>query len=124
MVIGILAIILGFIPGCGIVTALPAAVIGLILGIVEISLKSKKGESKKMGTAGLILNILAIVIVIVVTLIIMPQLKKGVAEAKTEWESSMREVAAEVDRAVEEVDRAVEEAESTEESAPEPPVED
>ena len=107
LVIGILAIILGFVPGCGIVTAVPAAILGIILGVVEIALKSKKGEPKGMGTAGLILNIIAIVIVVVVTAIIMPQLKKGMEEAVSEIDASRKEFAAEMEKAAQEAQESV-----------------
>lgn len=64
LVLGIVSIILSFIPFCGIIAVVPA-IIGLILGIVEVVKKSKAGENKGMGIAGIILTALAIVITIV-----------------------------------------------------------
>jgi len=115
LIIGIVAIVLAFVPCAGWITALPAAVIGLILGIIEMVQKSKKNEPKGMGTAGLILNILAIIIVIVVTAFILPKVQQSMQEAATEFESAMKEATAEMERA------ATNEAGVTvEESAPAP----
>lgn len=63
LVLGIISLIIGFIPFCGMIAFVPA-IIGVILGIVEIVNKSKKSESKGMGIAGLVLSVLAIVIMI------------------------------------------------------------
>ena len=62
LILGIISIIIGFIPLCGAIAFLPA-VIGLILGIIDTVLKSKKGEKKGMSIAGIILSALAIVII-------------------------------------------------------------
>ncbi len=62
LIIGIISIIVGFIPLCGAIAFFPA-VIGLILGIVDIVLKSKAGQSKGMGIAGTILSAIAIVVI-------------------------------------------------------------
>lgn len=62
LVLGILSIIIGFIPFCGAIAIVPA-IVGLILGIVEIVKKKKSGEPKGMGIAGTILSALAIVII-------------------------------------------------------------
>ena len=51
LVIGIVAVIIGFIPGCGIIALLPA-IVGLILGIIEVKKKSKAGQPKGKGMAG------------------------------------------------------------------------
>lgn len=63
LILGIISLIIGFIPFCGMIAFVPA-VIGLILGIVEIVSKSKKSEPKGMGIAGLVLSALAILIMI------------------------------------------------------------
>lgn len=62
LVLGIISIIIGFIPLCGSIALFPA-IIGLILGIVDVVLKSKKGEKKGVSIAGLVLSAIAIVII-------------------------------------------------------------
>ncbi|MEO6303921.1 MAG: hypothetical protein ABIP51_12190 [Bacteroidia bacterium] len=61
MILGILAIILSFIPCFGI-WAIVFAVIGVILSAISMSQASKAGVSKGMAIAGLICSILAIII--------------------------------------------------------------
>lgn len=62
LVLGIVSIIIGFIPFCGAIAFIPA-VIGLILGIVDAVKKSKSQESKGMAIAGIILSAIAIVVI-------------------------------------------------------------
>lgn len=69
MIIGIIAAVLGFIPFCNYFAAIPAGV-GFILGIVDVVLKSKKGEPKGMGIAGIVLNAIAIALILLWTLVI------------------------------------------------------
>jgi len=64
LVLGIIALIASFVPLCGAIVAIPVASIGFILGIVEVTLKGKKNEPKGMGMAGIVLNILAVIIAI------------------------------------------------------------
>ena len=63
LVLGIVSIIIGFIPFCNIIAFLPA-ITGIILGIVEIVTKSKKSEPKGMGIAGTVVSAIAIVFII------------------------------------------------------------
>lgn len=63
LILGILSIIIGFIPLCGSIALLPA-IIGLILGIVDTVQKNKKGEKKGVSIAGLILSAIAIVVIV------------------------------------------------------------
>lgn len=63
LVLGIISIIIGFIPLCGSVAFIPA-LIGLILGIVDIVKKSKTEEKKGISIAGTILSGLAIIIIL------------------------------------------------------------
>lgn len=63
LVLGIISLIIGFIPFCGMIAFVPA-IIGLILGIVEIVKKSKEKASKGMGIAGTILSAISIVVMI------------------------------------------------------------
>jgi len=68
MVIGIIAAILAFIPFCGYFAFIPA-VIGLVLGIVDVALKSKSQKSKGQGVTGIVLNGVAILIIALWTLV-------------------------------------------------------
>lgn len=63
LVLGIISLIIGFIPLCGAIALVPA-IIGVILGIVDIVSKSKKGEKKGTSIAGLILSAIATLIII------------------------------------------------------------
>lgn len=63
LVIGIIALILGFVPLCGIIALVPA-IIGLILGIVDAVRKSKTSEKKGMAIAGIVLCAISIVVII------------------------------------------------------------
>ena len=63
LILGIISIIIGFIPLCGSIALVPA-IIGLILGIVDTVLKSKKGEKKGVSIAGLVLSAIAIVVIV------------------------------------------------------------
>ena len=69
MIIGIVAVILGIIPGCGLVFGLPPAIVGLILGIVDVTKKLKAKQPKGQGMAGIALNAAAIVFIILWTLV-------------------------------------------------------
>lgn len=63
LVLGIVSIIIGFIPLCGMIAFVPA-IIGLILGIVDLVKKNKAGEDKKgMSIAGIVLSAIAIVVI-------------------------------------------------------------
>lgn len=62
LVLGIVSIIIGFIPFCGAIAFLPA-IIGLILGIVDIIQKSKKSQPRGIAIAGVILTGIAIIII-------------------------------------------------------------
>ena len=63
MVIGIIALILGFVPLCGIIALVPA-IVGLILGIVDTVKKSKVGAKKGMSIAGIVLCAISIIVII------------------------------------------------------------
>ena len=68
MVIGIVAVIFGFIPFCGYFALLPA-IVGLILGIIEVKKKSTAKQPKGMGMAGVVLNAVAIIVILLWTLV-------------------------------------------------------
>ena len=69
LILGILSIIVGFIPLCGMIAFVPA-IIGLILGIVDTIQKNKKGEKKGISIAGIILSAIAIIIISVWSFVI------------------------------------------------------
>ena len=60
MVLGIAGIVLAWIPGVNWV-ALPAAIVGLILGIIAL----KKGQPRGMALTGIILGAIAIIFAII-----------------------------------------------------------
>lgn len=63
LVLGIISIIIAFVPLCGVIAFVPA-VIGLILGIIDIVKQSKNPEGKKgMGIAGTVLSGVAIIFI-------------------------------------------------------------
>lgn len=70
MVIGIVGVILSFVP-YGSCISLVGAPIGLILGIVDVVAKNKTGEPKGMAIAGIILNAITIVILILLVVLAM-----------------------------------------------------
>ena len=81
LILGIISFILSFIPICGLVGLLPA-IIGLILGIVEVVKKSKAGEPKGLGIAGIILTSIALIVSIVWNLVVVAAI--GVAASEYE----------------------------------------
>lgn len=64
LVLGIVSVIFAFVPFCNTIAFIPA-VIGFVLGIVEVVLKGKKQEPKGMGIAGIVLNACALVLIII-----------------------------------------------------------
>jgi hypothetical protein len=63
MVIGIVSLVIGFIPMCGFWAAAPA-VVGLILGVVDLVLRTKRGRPRGKAIVGVILNPLAIIVIV------------------------------------------------------------
>ena len=82
LVIGIISMILGFIPFCGAIAFIPA-IIGIILAIVDIVKKKKAGEKKGVAIAGLVLSIIAVVVISVWSFVI----SAGVNQAAKELEN-------------------------------------
>jgi hypothetical protein len=68
MIIGIVAVVLGFIPFCGYFALLPA-IIGLILGIIDVKKKSEAQQPKGKGMAGIVLNAVALIVILLWTLV-------------------------------------------------------
>ena len=69
LVIGIIAAICGFIPCINYFAIIPA-IVGLVLGFVGRSQAKKNGEPTGMATAGIVLNIVALALIIIWTLVI------------------------------------------------------
>lgn len=63
LVLGIVSVVFSFVPFCGIIALIPA-IVGLILGIIEVVNKSKSQEPKGMAIAGLSCSAVAIVFII------------------------------------------------------------
>lgn len=63
LVLGIVSVIIGFIPFCGAIALLPA-IIGVILGIIDIVSKKKKQESIGMSVTGLVLSSIAVIVIL------------------------------------------------------------
>lgn len=83
MILGIVAIVVSFIPCFG-WWAMVLAVVGLVLSAISMSHAKKAGASRGMAIAGLICSIIAIIIVIVwITLF-----AKGIDMAKDALEQS------------------------------------
>lgn len=68
MVIGIVSAVLGFIPLCNYFALIPA-VVGLVLGILDVVKKSKAKEPMAQGIAGIALNAAAILLIIIYTMV-------------------------------------------------------
>ena len=63
LVLGIISLVIGCIPFCGTIALMPA-IVGLILGIVDLALKAKSVENKSQAIAGLVMSAIAIVVII------------------------------------------------------------
>ncbi len=88
MVIGIISSLLAFIPMCGFFAFAPAA-LGLILGIIDVALKSKKKLPKGQGIAGIVLNVVALGLIVLQTVVF--------AAAAVASEEALNEVAQEIE---------------------------
>ena len=83
LVLGIISIIISFVPLCGIIAFLPA-LIGIILAVVDLALKNKKYKSKSVSIAGLILSSLSIVIMLLWFFFLGIAVKSGKIQKKLE----------------------------------------
>lgn len=63
LILGIVSIIFGIIPFCGMLAIIPA-IIGIILGIVDLVKKIKENGSKGMSIAGIVLSAFAVIFII------------------------------------------------------------
>lgn len=63
LVLGIVSVVIGFVPFCGSWAIIPA-IVGLVLGIVDWVKKNKEGTPKGKAIAGVICSAVAIVIIL------------------------------------------------------------
>ncbi len=63
MVIGIVSLMIGFIPFCGTWAIIPACA-GIGLGIADVIVRSNRKQPKGMAIAGLVLNPLAVMVIL------------------------------------------------------------
>lgn len=63
LVLGIVSLIIGFVPFCGGIALIPALV-GLALGIIELVKNKKESKPAGMAIAGIVLCSIAIVVII------------------------------------------------------------
>lgn len=90
MVIGIIAVIIGFIPLCGMWAVIPALV-GLGLGIADLIVKSRQGLPKGMAIAGIILNPLAIIVIIAWYFLFVYGATQAMDEASWQFQQQMQQ---------------------------------
>jgi len=100
LIIGIVAIILGLVPACGLVFGLPPAIVGLILGIVDVAKKSKAQQPKGLGLAGIILNVVAVAVIVIWTLVIAAAAK----DKSGEFGDAMNQIKTEMEKAAAQIE--------------------
>lgn len=76
LVLGIISVVVGFIPFCGTWAIIPA-IVGLVLGIVDCVKKSKEGNPKGKAIAGIVCSAVAIVVIIAYYLLAGAAMKKA-----------------------------------------------
>ena len=96
LVLGIIGIIGSIIPLIG-YFAMPLIIIGLILGIVELVKKKKEEGKKGLSIAGIILNLLAIIIIIGWTLLF-GKILKSIDSNSIDFQNTIEGVMAEIRR--------------------------
>lgn len=85
LVLGIISVVVAFIPFCGTWAIIPAA-IGLILGIIDWVKNQKEGQPKGKAIAGTICSVIAIVIIMAWWAIAAKTINKAADELnKTDW---------------------------------------
>ncbi|HUT78083.1 MAG TPA: DUF4190 domain-containing protein [Polyangia bacterium] len=86
MVLGIVSVIFGLVPFCGSWAVIPA-VIGLTLGIVDLVVKSRNKAPRGTAIAGVILNPIAIIAVVLWTWLFVANVQPLPADA-WQWQQS------------------------------------
>ncbi|UDQ98029.1 hypothetical protein AAEX28_13690 [Lentisphaerota bacterium WC36G] len=90
LILGIISIVIGLVPLCGFFGIVPA-IVGLILGGIDSSKKSKTGEAKGLATAAIILNIIAIIVIILLGSIYLKN-------AKVEFQEGFEQLSQEIEK--------------------------
>ena len=90
LVLGIISIIVAWIPFCNYIVAIPALV-GLILGIVALVKANKEGGKKGLSIAGIVTSVLAIAFIIYYTFIIAGAAVELGEEFVNEFENQLQE---------------------------------
>ncbi len=87
LVLGIVSVVIGFIPFCGSWAIIPA-IVGLVLGIIDWVKKNKEGNPKGKAIAGVICSAVAIVVILSYYFVVMAAAKKTTKELKNyDWNS-------------------------------------
>ena len=87
LVLGIVSVVIGFIPFCGSWAIIPA-IVGLVLGIVDWVKKNKEGNPKGKAIAGVICSAVAIVVILSYYFVVMAAATKATKELKNyDWNS-------------------------------------
>ena len=90
MVLGIIAIVFAFVPCVGWLALVPA-IVGLVFGIVELVQKRNAETTKGYGIAGVVLNSVAIVVIVIWTLLFMTLLKESINEGIREFKNELND---------------------------------
>lgn len=68
LIIGIVSLLLSFIPFCNFVIVLPT-IAGVVFGIVDISKNSKREQKSSLGIVGIILNVVALILCVMINVL-------------------------------------------------------
>ena len=79
LILGIVAAVIALIPVCGVIAFAPA-IVGLVLGVINVVLRGKANLPKGVGMAGIILNVAAVVFILAYVYVILPQAVEAVKE--------------------------------------------
>lgn len=79
LVVGIVSAVIALIPGCGAIAFVPA-IVGLVLGVINVVLRGKANLPKGVGMAGIILNVAAIVFILAYLYVIIPWMADKVVD--------------------------------------------
>jgi hypothetical protein len=98
LVLGIISTIISLVPICGIIAVLPALV-GIILGFIDLIVKRKKQKTKGVSITGVLLSFFSIVIIVVWFLMLGLALKSG--KLQESFEKLGKEIQLEIDNEIE-----------------------
>lgn len=97
LVLGIISIIISLVPLCGIIAFLPALV-GVILGIIDLVIKRKASINKSVSITGVILSLFSIVIIVLWFLVFGVALSSG--KLQEEFEKLGEKIQVEIDNEI------------------------